>query len=38
VKMNEIVSARWLAEIQSDSWLNASPDLFALLNYRKEAP
>jgi hypothetical protein len=34
VQANEVIKRRWLAEIEGDYWLNATPDLFALLGYQ----
>lgn len=33
VQANDEIRQRWLAEIESDFWLNASPDLFDILGY-----
>jgi L-ascorbate metabolism protein UlaG (beta-lactamase superfamily) len=33
VQTNDQIKQRWLAEIEQDFWLNASPDLFETLNY-----
>jgi len=36
VQVNDLIKKRWLAEIQSDFWLNSSPDLYEKLNYLKD--
>ena len=33
VQVNDEIKARWLAEIQRDLWLNASPGLFEFLDF-----
>ncbi|NDJ75939.1 MAG: endo-1,3-beta-xylanase, partial [Chloroflexi bacterium] len=38
VQANDTLLARWLAEIQTDTWLQAAPDLFATLGYASPGP
>ena len=35
IQANETISENWLAEIEDDFWLNASDDLFTLLNFEE---
>jgi hypothetical protein len=33
VEANEVIRARWLAEVSTDRWLHGSPELFGVLGY-----
>ncbi len=37
VEANEIIKNKWLEVISKEDWLNASPELFQQLNFKKEA-